>query len=165
MAMMREQKNKIVEEAARIVAPVLEEQAMELVDVELRTEGRDLVLTLFIDKEGGITLDDCVAVSQEVGTLFDVENLIDRAYRLEVSSPGLERPLKKAKDFERFAGQPVKIRTRLLCDPENSGHPRKTFRGVLLGMDGELVRVRLREKDVEASFALAEIDKANLEFE
>ena len=165
MAMMREQKNKIVETAARIVAPVLEEQAMELVDVELRTEGRDLVLTLFLDKEGGITLDDCVAVSQEVGTLFDVENLIDRAYRLEVSSPGLERPLKKAKDFERFAGQPVKIRTRLLCDPENSGHPRKTFRGVLLGMDGELVRVRLREKDVEASFALAEIDKANLEFE
>ncbi len=165
MAMMREQKNKIIEEAARIVAPVLEEQAMELVDVELRTEGRDLVLTLFIDKEGGITLDDCVAVSQEVGTLFDVENLIDRAYRLEVSSPGLERPLKKAKDFERFAGQPVKIKTRLLCDPENSGHPRKTFRGVLLGMDGEMVRVRLNEKDVEASFALAEIDKANLEFE
>ena len=165
MAMMREQKNKIVEEAARIVAPVLEEQAMELVDVELRTEGRDLVLTIFLDKEGGITLDDCVAVSQEVGTLFDVENLIDRAYRLEVSSPGLERPLKKAKDFERFAGQPVKIKTRLLCDPDNSGHPRKTFRGVLLGMDGEMVRVRLREKDVEASFALAEIDKANLEFE
>ena len=165
MAMMREQKNKIIEEAARIVAPVLEEQAMELVDVELRTEGRDLVLTLFIDKEGGITLDDCVAVSQEVGTLFDVENLIDRAYRLEVSSPGLERPLKKVKDFERFAGQPVKIKTRLLCDPENSGRPRKTFRGVLLGMDGEMVRVRLNEKDVEASFALAEIDKANLEFE
>ena len=165
MAMMREQKNKIVETAARIVAPVLEEQAMELVDVELRTEGRDLVLTLFIDKEGGITLDDCVAVSQEVGTLFDVENLIDRAYRLEVSSPGLERPLKKAKDFERFAGQPVKIKTRLLCDPENSGHPRKTFHGVLLGMDGEMVRVRLKEKDVEASFALEEIDKANLEFE
>ena len=165
MAMMREQKNKIVEEAARIVAPVLEEQAMELVDIELRTEGRDLVLTIFLDKEGGITLDDCVAVSQEVGTLFDVENLIDRAYRLEVSSPGLERPLKKAKDFERFAGQPVKIKTRLLCDPDNSGHPRKTFRGVLLGMDGEMVRVRLREKDVEASFALAEIDKANLEFE
>ena len=165
MAMMREQKNKIVEEAARIVAPVLEEQAMELVDVELRTEGRDLVLTIFLDKEGGITLDDCVAVSQEVGTLFDVENLIDRAYRLEVSSPGLERPLKKAKDFDRFAGQPVKIKTRLLCDPDNSGHPRKTFRGVLLGMDGEMVRVRLREKDVEASFALAEIDKANLEFE
>ncbi|MBR5998746.1 MAG: ribosome maturation factor RimP [Deltaproteobacteria bacterium] len=162
---MREQKNKIVEEAARIVAPVLEEQAMELVDVELRTEGRDLVLTIFLDKEGGITLDDCVAVSQEVGTLFDVENLIDRAYRLEVSSPGLERPLKKAKDFDRFAGQPVKIKTRLLCDPDNSGHPRKTFRGVLLGMDGEMVRVRLREKDVEASFALAEIDKANLEFE
>ena len=165
MAMMREQKNKIVEEAARIVAPVLEEQAMELVDVELRTEGRDLVLTIFLDKEGGITLDDCVAVSQEVGTLFDVENLIDRAYRLEVSSPGLERPLKRAKDFDRFAGQPVKIKTRLLCDPDNSGHPRKTFRGVLLGMDGEMVRVRLREKDVEASFALAEIDKANLEFE
>ena len=165
MAMLREQKNKIVEEAARIVAPVLEEQAMELVDVELRTEGRDLVLTIFLDKEGGITLDDCVAVSQEVGTLFDVENLIDRAYRLEVSSPGLERPLKKAKDFDRFAGQPVKIKTRLLCDPDNSGHPRKTFRGVLLGMDGEMVRVRLREKDVEASFALAEIEKANLEFE
>jgi len=165
MAMMREQKNRIVEEAARIVAPVLEEQAMELVDVELRTEGRDLVLTIFLDKEGGITLDDCVAVSQEVGTLFDVENLIDRAYRLEVSSPGLERPLKKAKDFERFAGQTVKIKTRLLCDPDNSGHPRKTFRGVLLGMDGEMVRVQLKEKDVEASFTLSEIDKANLEFE
>ena len=157
--------SKITDLVTELALPVVEEEGCSLWDVEYVREAGSWYLRIFIDKEGGITLDDCVAVSQEVGTLFDVENLIDRAYRLEVSSPGLERPLKKAKDFERFAGHPVKIKTRLLCDPENSGRPRKTFRGVLLGMDGETVRVRLNEKDVEASFVLAEIDKANLEFE
>lgn len=155
----------IVAKVTRIATPVLHQMGMELVDVELRHEQRDLILTLFIDREGGISLEHCVDVSHEVGTLFDVEDIIGGSYRLEVSSPGLDRPLKKLSDFERFSGRAVKIKTKRLCDPDASGHPRKTFRGVLLGIDGEQIRLKTEGKtEVEVRFLPDEIEKANLEF-
>ena len=147
-----------------MVMPILAGLGMELVDLEFKREGRSWALRLFIDKPGGVTLDDCAEVSREFGALLEVEDPIEGAYRLEVSSPGIDRPLKKPADFTRFAGQLVKLRTRSLVDPDGRGHQRKTFVGELLGLDGDTVRLRQTDKrGGEIAVPLAEIDKANLE--
>ncbi len=148
----------------RLVTPILDDLGFELVDLELKRENKGSALRLFIDKPGGITLDDCVSVSREVGAVLEIEDPIKAAYRLEVSSPGLDRPLKKATDFERFSGQKAKIKTFELLDPDQRGHTRKTFVGVLLGMEGDLVRLELNDKQGGiAAIPLVEIAKANLE--
>jgi len=147
-----------------LIMPILTDFGFELVDLELKREGRDWFLRLFIDKPGGITLDDCVEVSREVSAILEVEDPIESTYRLEVSSPGLDRPLKKPADFERFAGQQVKLKTRTLIDPDERGHRRKTFVGELLGCDGTLVRLRQTDRrGGDIALALTEIDKAHLE--
>ncbi|MFA5516294.1 MAG: ribosome maturation factor RimP [Desulfuromonadales bacterium] len=147
-----------------LAAPILGEMNLELVDLEFKQEGRDWFLRFFIDKDGGVTLDDCADFSREVGTVLEVEEAIRRAYRLEVSSPGLDRPLKKPEDYQRFAGQLVKIKTRERIDPDGRGHLRKTFVGELLGLEDDRVRVRQTDKKgglVELS--LDGIEKAHLE--
>ena len=154
------------EKIRQLVLPILTSQQMELVDLEYRREGRDWVVRLFIDKEGGITLDDCAEISHEVGAAFDVEDLIDVAYHLEVSSPGLDRPLKNPADFERFAGRLVKVKTFEKLDPDARGHERKTFTGRLLGLVGEQVRIeQLDKKGGVVELPLSAIAKANLELE
>ena len=155
-----------LEKIQQLVLPILADQGMELVDLEYRREGRDWVVRLFIDKEGGVTLDDCTEVSHEVGAVLDVEDLIDVAFHLEVSSPGLDRPLKKPSDFERFAGRLVKVKTFEKLDPDGRGHERKTFTGRLLGLVEGRVRIeQLDKKGGVVELPLAAIAKANLEFE
>ena len=88
-----------------LLMPILTDLGMELVDLEFKREGHSWFLRLFIDKPGGVTLDDCAEVSREVSALLEVEDPIEAPYRLEVSSPGIDRPLKKPADFDRFAGQ------------------------------------------------------------
>ena len=147
-----------------LIMPILTDLGMELIDLELKREGRDWFLRLFIDKPGGVTLDDCVEVSRDVSAILEVEDPIESAYRLEVSSPGLDRPLKKAADFERFAGQQVKLKTRTLIDPDERGHRRKTFVGELLGCDGTVVRLRQTDRrGGDIALALTDIEKAHLE--
>lgn len=147
-----------------LVLPILTDFGMELVDLEFKREGHSWFLRLFIDKPGGVTLDDCADVSRDVSALLEVDDPIASAYRLEVSSPGIDRPLKKAADFSRFAGQLVKIKTRSLLDPDERGHRRKTFVGELLGLDGSQVRLRQTDKRGGViAVPLEEIDKANLE--
>ena len=147
-----------------LVLPILAGFGMELVELEFKREGRDWFLRLFIDKPGGVTLDDCAEVSREVSAILEVEDPIASAYRLEVSSPGLDRPLKRPEDFARFAGQLIKIKTRALIDPDQRGHSRKTFVGELLGLDGEVLRLRLTDKRGGiVAIALADLEKANLE--
>ncbi len=147
-----------------LAAPILREMGLELVDLEFKREGRDWFLRFFIDKEGGVTLDDCADFSREVGTVLEVEEVIKSAYRLEVSSPGLDRPLKKAEDYKRFAGALVKIKTRERIDPDGRGHLRKTFVGELLGLAEDRVRVRQTDKKGGVvELPLDEIDKAHLE--
>ena len=107
--MKREDTQKQVEE---LITPILDDLAYELVDLQMRQEGRTLALVIYIDKPGGVTLDDCVRVSREVGAIMEIEDPIKSAYRLEVSSPGLDRPLKKAADFERFAGKKAKLKSK-----------------------------------------------------
>lgn len=150
----------------RLLVPILESMAVELVDLEFKREGRDWFLRLFIDKEGGVTLDDCAEVSREVDALLEVEDVIDAAYRLEVSSPGLDRPLKRPADYERFKGRLVKVKTFEKLDPDERGHSRKTFTGELLGLEAGRVRIRqLDTKGGVVEIPLEGIAKANLELD
>lgn len=149
-----------------LTEPVLGDMGLELVDLEFRREGHGWTLRFFIDKEGGVTLDDCADFSREIDTLLEVEDLIPSAYRLEVSSPGLDRPLKKEEDFRRFAGRLVKVKTREKLDPDGRGHQRKTFVGELLGMDNGIVRIRQTDsRGGEIALSYEGIDKANLELD
>jgi ribosome maturation factor RimP len=157
------QKDDVVSRITAVAEQLLAPQGMELVEVEYRREGRQMVLRLFIDKSGGITLDDCADVSRELSEILDVEDVIREHYALEVSSPGLNRPLKKESDYERYAGRLVKVRTfELLADEE--GNRRKTFLGDLVGLSDGAVTLKLREGQL-ARIPLEKIAKANLEFE
>ncbi len=155
---------QLIERIENLITPILDDLGYELVDVEYKQEERGWVLRFLLDKDGGINLDECATASREISTLIDVENLISTAFNLEVSSPGIERPLKKEKDFVRFAGEPVKIKTLQAIDPDNMGRNRKTFRGVLSGFDGDDVLLKIKKNSDDVRIALHQIDKANLEF-
>lgn len=155
---------QLIERIETFVTPILDDLGCELVDVEYKQEERGWVLRFLLDKEGGINLDECAAASREISSLIDVENLISTAFNLEVSSPGIERPLKKPQHFERFAGETIKIKTTQAIDPDGTGKNRKTFRGVLSGFEGDDVLLKLKNKNEDVRIALHQIDKANLEF-
>jgi ribosome maturation factor RimP len=146
-----------------IALPILDSMGIELVDIEFGRVGRDAVLRLFIDKDGGITLDDCAVVSHELSLILDVEDVISCNYSLEVSSPGIDRPLKKPSDYERFSGRLIKVRTYEPL-PDDKGNKRKTFLGKLEGLVDGVVKITLAEGQT-ASIPLERVAKANLEFE
>lgn len=155
-----------VDVASRVTALVeqlLSSLGMELVDLEYKREGREMILRLFIDKDGGVNLDDCAAVSRELSEVLDVEDIISEHYSLEVSSPGLDRPLKKIEDFQRFKGRLVKIRTFEPL-PDDAGNKRKTFLGELKGLENGMVLLALKEGQ-NAAIPYEKVAKANLEFE
>ena len=102
---------EIVERVRAMIHPIVLNEGMEVVDIEYRRESGGWVLRLILDKEGGVTLDDCTRVSQEVGRSLDVEDIIPTPYTLEVSSPGLTRPLKTEKDFMKYLHRLVKVKT------------------------------------------------------
>jgi len=124
----------------------------ELVDVE--RSGRGAMLRIFIDKPGGITVDDCASVSHHLSRVLTVEN-VDYD-RLEVSSPGLDRPLKKERDFERFAGQKAKVKLRVPVDGQ------RNFVGVLRGFNAGAGKVEMEVENKVLSFDLANLDRARL---
>jgi len=153
----------VPERITQIAEQILLPLGMSLVDLEYKREGRDMVVRLFIEKEAGVTLDDCSAVSRELSDQLDVEDLISGHFTLEVSSPGVCRPLKKLADYQRFTGSLVKVRTfELLAD--EAGNKRKTFLGELLGVEDGVLRIALKEGQL-ASIPLDKVAKANLEFE
>jgi ribosome maturation factor RimP len=156
----RGHKQTVEARTAEIAEPVIAGMGMELVDVEFLHERDSWILRLFIDKPGGVGLEDCEAVSRAVETAIDVENIVEHAYHLEVSSPGIERPLKKPEHFRRAEGRGVKVKTfGPLGEP-----PRRNFRGVLTAVAEDGVTV-----DVEGAGAFRipfrDIAKANLDFE
>lgn len=138
-----------------LLTPLIEQEGGELVDLQWRKEGPQWVLRLFLDKPNGITLDDCAYFSDRVGATLDEGDKITKSYVLEVSSPGLDRVIKKDKDFERFAGKPVKLRLKL---PENG---QRRFAGVLKGLSEGKVSVQV-EKELKA-FARENIDEVRLD--
>jgi len=160
MALTRED---ICSRISTLVQPILVSMHLELVDIEFNRSGREAVLRLFIDKEGGVMLDDCADLSRELSLLLDIEDFIPCEYNLEVSSPGLDRPLKSAADYERFAGRLVKVRTYEQL-PDDAGNKRKTFLGRLDGLKDGVITLTLTEGQT-ASIPLERVAKANLEFE
>lgn len=99
----------LIGRVTELVTPILEEEGLELVEVEFKRGAKRSFLRLFIDKPGGVTIDDCSTVSNQLGDLLDIEDLIPHRYILEVSSPGAERPLKGPADYKRFLGRLVKV--------------------------------------------------------
>lgn len=118
-----------------ILNPIVEEYGFELVDVEYVKEGSTWYLRAYIDKPGGICIDDCEAVSRRLSDILDEKDYIDDAYILEVSSPGLGRPLKKEKDYRRSKGEEVEIRTYRMIGRQ------KEFTGILKEYDEKMVTI------------------------
>jgi ribosome maturation factor RimP len=152
-----------LERLTQITEEIIAPLGIGLVDLEYKREGRDMVVRLFLEKEGGITLDDCSGVSRELSDILDVEDFMPENYTLEVSSPGICRPLKKIADFERFAGQLIKVKT-FEAVADDAGNKRKTFLGKLVGIEGGVISMSLQEGP-HALIPLEKVAKANLEFE
>ena len=148
---------KLLEEVRQVIEPLLQSQGFELVDLEYQREPQGWILRIYLDREGGVTLDDCADVSGEIGAVLEVKDVIPNPYVLEVSSPGLTRPLKKPEDFNKFSNRLVKIK---LYEPLEG---RKNFKGTLLGLGGEKVRLEVEGRVYE--LPLQGIAKANLEIE
>lgn len=148
------------ERVAQVIEPAIEDEGYELVDIELKGGPGGRTLRLFIDRpDGDITVDDCSLVSRLVNPLLDVEDIIEGRYFLEVSSPGVNRRVRKKEDFERFAGNKVRIETRSPVDG------RRKFTGTIEGVEnGEvIVRTGSSKSGRTYSIPLAVIGKANLQ--
>ncbi len=137
------------------VQGILDQEAFELVDLRYLNDGGRWVLRFYVDKAGGVKLDDCEYLSNRIGAMLDITDLMPSRYTLEVSSPGMNRVLKKEKDFLRFQGHRVKLR---LKSPEGG---QRQFRGFLKPMEGNLVVLEAGEKTVR--FAIDRIDEARLD--
>ena len=141
-----------------ILLPIVEKNGFERWDVEYVKEGGNWYLRAYIDKPGGINVDDCEVVSRELSDILDEKDYIDEAYILEVSSPGLGRPLKKEKDFERSLGEEVEIRTYRMIDRQ------KEFTGILKSYDKETVTIEMEDTQ-ERTFEKSEIALIRLAFD
>ncbi len=132
-----------------LLQPIVDRLGFELIDVEFVKEAGEYYLRSYIDKEGGIMIDDCEAVSRELNPLLDEEDYIEEGYIMEVSSPGLGRPLKKEKDFVRNIGKRIELKTYRAIGGT------KDFEGVLTAFDED--SVTLQEEESERSFLRKEI--------
>jgi len=138
-----------------IIEPVVTALGYEFVGLEYLAQGRHSLLRVYIDSEQGITVDDCGTVSHQLSAVLDVEDPIQWHYTLEVSSPGLDRPLFTKEHFERFSGNEVKLR---LLAPDGEG--RRKFRGLIKGVrENEIV---VEVDGSEYTFPIENIEKANL---
>jgi ribosome maturation factor RimP len=142
----------------QLVQQVVESQGYEIVEVEFKGAGKSSVLKIFIDKADGVSHRDCELVSEQVGTVLDVEDLIPFSYTLEVSSPGLERKLVKESDYTRFDGKLARIQTRIPLNQQ------KVFRGRLQGFRDGKIRLELPKGDL-LEIPLDVVQEARLEFD
>jgi ribosome maturation factor RimP len=149
-----ETENPIVGQVWSLAEPLCRGEGMELVHVEYQREHGGRTLRIYLDKSGGITLDDCAAVSRQLSDILDVGLKTQGSYRLEVSSPGIPRPLGKLDDFERFKGGRIKIRTSRPIDG------RKNFTGILNGVSGLTVHLDVDSHPVAIAFT--DIAKAHI---
>lgn len=135
--------------AEALLTPIMEANAFELVDVEYVKEGSNWYLRAYIDKPGGITIDDCELVSRAFSELLDKEDFIEDSYIMEVSSPGLLRPIKKDKDFERHLGKAIELKTYRMIDKS------KDFEGILKAYNKESITIET--EDGEKQFSRADL--------
>lgn len=146
----------VLKEIERLIEPVLAEMGIELVDMEFSSKQNRPILRIYADRPTGINLDDCAMVSREIGNLLDAKDLLQSRYVLEVSSPGLNRPLKKEKDFLRAVGQKIKVKTAV---------PLKgcrNFTGVLKSFESNTLQLKL--DDTVVLISEKDVKKANLVF-
>ena len=150
---------KIEDAIWKMAEPMIAENGMELIDVEYVKEGAEWYLRLFLDKEGdeGIDLDDCELISRKFSDILENNDTISQAYRLEVSSPGIERPLKRTKDFQRFQGEKVQVKT--FSEVEG----KKQFIGILQETTEETVTLDVDGTSI--AIPRKQIGKANLVWE
>jgi ribosome maturation factor RimP len=137
-----ENKEKILAQAWDLLEPLCETEDLELVHLEYQREAGGRILRLFIDRPGGVALDDCVRISRQASDLLDVYLENTGSYNLEVSSPGPNRPLGKRLDFDRFKGNRVKIKTAQSVDGQ------KKFKGILMGISEEMVELSVDGKTI-----------------
>jgi ribosome maturation factor RimP len=150
-----DQRHSLESRIAGLAEQIAASMGMEIVLVEIKGEGNHSIVRTFLDKTGGISLDDCERFSRRFSLSLDVEDWIPFSYVLEVSSPGVNRPLLKESDFQRFCGKKAKVRTRLPIEGQ------KNFKGKIVGVnEGRLELEIAPGKQVE--IALMDIEKANL---
>jgi len=143
-----------LEQLQALLAPVVTGLGFECWGIEFVSQGKHSVLRVYIDKEGGILVDDCAEVSRQVSSVLDVEDPISSEYTLEVSSPGMERPLFTLEQFASHAGEQVKIKLR------SPFEGRRNFQGLLRGVEEQDVVVQV--DDQEFLLPIDSIDKANI---
>ena len=139
-------KEEFIAKVKELTEPLCEAMGMELVHVEYQRESRGIILRIYIDKPGGITLDDCVFVNRQLSDTLDLHFDSSGSYSLEVSSPGSDRPLSKKLDFEKFRGRVARIKT---IAPING---QKNFKGVLLNISEKSINISLDDKTVAIPF-------------
>ena len=150
----RANEQKVIKQIWSLAEPLCQSEGLELVQVEYQRESAGRILRLYVDKPGGIKLDDCMGVSRQMSDILDV-NLADVGpYSLEVTSPGSERPLAKKEDFDKFKGNRTKIKT---FQPLNR---QKNFTGILLGISGDKVNLQIDEQIITITYT--NISKAHL---
>ena len=137
-----------------MLAPAVEAIGYELWGLEFVRAGKHSTLRLFIEHENGVTVDDCAEVSRQVSAVLDVEDPISSEYNLEVSSPGMERPLFKLSHYEMFVGSEIQVKTRM---PQFG---QRKFKGVLLGVDNGMITLQTTQHEIE--LMIDNIDKAHL---
>jgi ribosome maturation factor RimP len=147
-------KAPVAQSVTELIEPGLLANGLELVDVEFKKEGKSWILRIYIDCEGGITLADCQKVSRLVGDLIEVEEVIEPVFTLEVSSPGLNRVLKKEKDFLRYSGKNIYVQ----CHAPMDG--RKKFTGILTGFIDQSIHLEVDGQHYTIPLSL--VAKANL---
>jgi ribosome maturation factor RimP len=154
----------VVERARGVLGPILARDGYELVDVEWVRGGGRWTLRIFIDRPGGVNVDDCQLVSRTIDPVLDVEDFIEPAYDLEVSSPGLDRPLRTPEHFERYKGQRVHVKAYGPVPGTAEGStPRKNWTGTLEGFADGAVRVLV--DGVPHRIPIDQIAKAHLEYD
>jgi len=145
----------VAERVWKIAEPLVTDEGMEMVDVEYHRESHGAVLRLYLDRDGGVSLDDLTRVSRQVGDLLDVHNAVPGKYTLEVSSPGINRRLRRPDHFQRYLGQQVRVRTQAPLDG------RRVFLGPLTAVDADGITVL--QDGVPCTIRFAEIAQANYE--
>ncbi|MFP4021787.1 MAG: ribosome maturation factor RimP [Halanaerobium sp.] len=150
---------KVAETVTDFVLPIAHSEDLNLIDVEFLKEGSDWILRIFLEnKDGDLTIEECEKVSRALSIILDEEDPIDKSYILEVSSPGLERPLKTEEDFERFKGELIAVKTFKKIDGE------KEFVGILKDFETDTITLLLKN-DQEITIDYNLVARANLTFE
>lgn len=153
---MESREARIIAEVWRLVEPVIQADGMDLIEVEYRREPHGWVLRLYMDQASGMSVDDCARMSDVVGDLLDVSDVIPNPYHLEVSSPGLDRPLRRPEHFQAQVGKVIEART---IDPIDG---RRKFRGILREVSGEMITVDCDGR--EYRIPIPQVERARLRY-